>query len=86
MGWSPTIAVTEPLSVGSEVDTLNGRVRIVVELTRDEYFTDLDRRRQWNRDRGVPWRAGSYIPETKEFKPGKDIPSEFQYFYRVEPL
>jgi hypothetical protein len=86
MGFSPTYALNEPLLVGEEFDTINGRVRIVAELTRDEYFADLENRRQWNRDRGIPWRAGSYTPDTKEFKPGKEIPPEFQYFYRVEPV
>ena len=87
MGFSPTYALSEPKPLGFEFDGINGsRVRIVAELTRDEYFEDLERRRQWDRDRGEPWRAGTYCPDTKEFKPGKEVPPHLKYFYRVEPV
>jgi hypothetical protein len=86
MGWSPTLALSEPRPIGTEIDTVNGRVRLVAELTRDEYFADLERRRQWNRDHGVPWRAGLYTPETKEFQPGKEVPAQCQYFYQVQEV
>jgi hypothetical protein len=54
-------------------------------MTREEYVTDLEFRRALDRDAGLPRaRAGVYDTETKEFKPGQDVPPNCQYCYRVK--
>lgn len=86
MSHTPTVALSEPRTIGDIVELLGQRYRITAPLTREDYLRDLQQRRDWDRARGLPAaRAGTYAEETREFKPGREVPAECTHYYRVEP-
>lgn len=86
MSLTPTIATNEECKEGELVEFMGQRYRIVERLTREAYLEDLFRRRSYDHHRGLPAaRAGTYHPETREFKPGREVPPDCTHFYRVAP-
>ena len=82
----PTVALTEEAQPGQILDMMGFPIRILEQITREEYFSDLERRREHDRQRGKPpARAGSYNTETRQFVPTREVPAEMRYFYTVEP-
>ena len=72
---------------GDVIEWLNRRYRIVGELSREEFDGDLHKRREQDRRAGKPpARAGVYNPETREFRPTREVPSNCRFCYRVEEL
>lgn len=79
-----TVALNEPRKRGDVIELVGHLYRIEAEMSREEYVNDLQRRREADAKAGLPRaRAGTYTSETKEFIPGREIPPDCKYFYRI---
>jgi hypothetical protein len=82
----PTCALNNPKPIGTVLTACNGKpVRLVREISREQYITDLALRREQERNLGRPRaRAGMMIQQTKEFIPTQEVGPEFTHFYEIE--
>jgi hypothetical protein len=79
-------AFNAPLELGQEIDLLGRRYTVLAEISREDWWADVLRRRALNANAGLPpARAGFYRPEAKTFEPSREEPgSEFRYCYRLQ--
>ena len=86
VGMRRTIASDTPLAVGQLIEVMGRWHRIVAEIPRNEWWAEVQRQRQLDRQAGeLPARAGFYIPGSKRFVPDRtDPPEEFCHCYLLE--